>query len=121
MSINKMTKYKIRTHTLARSLMVLFVAALMAGCATKYGAATFTSVPEQVQLFDMEDGSVIGITPVKYLWRSNETNRKYMNIRMYKDGYKDTVKSFWLNLDHSSETNALDNPQHVQFELQQPD
>lgn len=106
---------------LTRPVFILFVALLMAGCATKYGAAEFTSVPDNVQLFDMEDGSVIGVTPVKYLWRSTETNRKYMNIRMYKAGYKDTVKSFWLNLDHMTESGAIKNPQHVQFELQEPD
>lgn len=104
-----------RNNVKLLSAGVLLIA--MTGCATKYGAAEFRSEPDGVQVFDMEDGSVIGVTPVRYLWRSKETNRKFMNVRMQKDGYRDVVKSFWLNLDHGSKGDAIKNPQAVQFTL----
>ncbi|MGI9317034.1 MAG: hypothetical protein ACR2QW_06860 [bacterium] len=89
----------------------------MSGCVSNYGAATFNSSPEGVQVFDMEDGSIIGQTPVQFLWRSSDVKRKYMNVRMHKEGYQDAVKSFWLSLDYKSEKDARKNPQLVQFEL----
>lgn len=109
-----------RTDSL-RQILKLITAGLlliaMTGCATRYGAAMFRSEPDGVEVFDMEDGSVIGVTPVLYRWRSKDANRKFMNVRMQKDGYRDTVKSFWLNLDHRSEEDAIKSPQSVQFTL----
>jgi hypothetical protein len=107
------------THLPKRvSLLLLCLSlVLLGGCVSNYGAASFDSTPDGVQVFDMEDGSVIGVTPVQFLWRSNNIKRKYMNVRMYKEGYQDAVKSFWLSLDYKSETDARKNPQLVQFEL----
>ncbi len=65
----------------------------------------------------MGDGSAIGVTPVEYHWRSSKTRRKYMNLRLHKEGYQDAVKSFWLNLDHASTGDAFSQPQHLQFDL----
>ncbi|MGB5709151.1 MAG: hypothetical protein WBM41_20260 [Arenicellales bacterium] len=98
---------------------VVFVMLLLGlgGCVTNYGAAAFDSSPDAVQVFDMEDGSVIGVTPVQFLWRSGKVKRKYMNVRMQKEGYQDAVKSFWLSLDYKSEKDARTNPQLVQFKL----
>ena len=95
---------------------VLMIA--LTGCAsTYYGAATFKSTPDGVQVFDMEDGSVIGITPVSYVWRSDEARRKYMNMRMHKEGYQDAVKAFWLPLDFNNQQEAYGRPQLIEFEL----
>lgn len=107
------------THLPKRvSLLLLCLSLLfLGGCVSNYGAASFDSTPDGVQVFDMEDGSVIGVTPVQFLWRSNNIKRKYMNVRMHKEGYQDVVKSFWLSLDYKSETDARKNPQSVQFEL----
>lgn len=98
-------------------LLLILSLLFLGGCVSNYGAASFDSTPEGVQVFDMEDGSVIGVTPVQFLWRSNNTKRKYMNVRMHKEGYQDAIKSFWLSLDYKSETDARKNPQLVQFEL----
>jgi len=95
------------------SVCLLFVS----GCVTNYGSAAFRSEPAGVQVYDLEDGSVIGVTPVDFLWKSDKTKRKYMNVRMHKVGYTDVVKSFWLSLNHSSAADASSNPQLVQFEL----
>jgi len=94
---------------------------ILTGCATyggtNYGVTMIKSIPEGVHVLDMEDGSVIGITPVKYLWHSKDTSRKFMNVRLHKEGYKDAIKSFWLSLEHGSKKAAFANPQLVEFEL----
>ena len=105
------------TNSLYKQIALGMMLIAVGGCVTNYGAASFSSTPDGVQVYDMEDGSVIGVTPVQFLWRSNSVNRKYMNVRMHKDGYQDAVKSFWLSLDYKSEKDARTNPQLVQFEL----
>lgn len=102
-----------------KPLLLLLSLTAVAGCATNYGSVVFRSEPDGVQVYDLEDGSVIGVTPVRYLWRSRDAKRKYMNVRMFKEGYRDAVKAFWLSLDYSSEADAVKNPQLVQFELEQ--
>ncbi len=102
---------------ISRVLAFAAIAAVTSGCVTNYGVAAFRSVPDGVQVFDMEDGSVIGVTPVNFKWKSGKVKRKYMNVRMHKDGYEDAVKSFWLSLGYRSPDNADKNPQLVQFEL----
>ena len=104
-------------YSLYKSIALGMMLIAVSGCVTNYGAASFSSTPDGVQVYDMEDGSVIGVTPVQFLWRSNNVNRKYMNVRMHKEGYQDAVKSFWLSLDYKSEGDARSNPQLVQFEL----
>ena len=102
---------------LIAALSVILV--LLSGCTTYYGAATFKSTPDGVSVYDMEDGSVIGVTPVNHVWRSTDARRKYMNVRLHKSGYRDVVKSFWLALDYNSADDAARNPQPVHFELTQ--
>lgn len=102
---------------LLKSAVYVMLLLGLAGCVSNYGAASFDSTPDAVQVFDMEDGSIIGVTPVQFLWRSGKVKRKYMNVRMQKEGYQDAVKSFWLSLDYKSEKDARKNPQLVQFKL----
>ncbi len=107
-------------HPLYRAARFVAVPALLilaSGCTTYYGSATFQSDPPGVSVHDLEDGTVIGVTPVKYVWRSKDSRRKYMNIRLHKDGYVDAVKSFWLALDYNSAEDAAQNPQQVTFDL----
>jgi hypothetical protein len=110
---------KLLFDRLMRLVPVLFAAILLSSCATHYGAVAFVSEPEGVSVTDLEDGSVIGVTPVKYVWRSKDAKRKYMNVQLHKDGYRDAVKSFWLALDYGNADDAAANPQSVQFELNQ--
>ena len=50
-------------------------------------------------------------------WRSRDAKRKYMNVQLHKDGYRDVVKSFWLALDYDNADDAAANPQSVQFDI----
>ena len=78
-----------------------------------------TSNPPGMEVIDMEDGTLIGVTPVKHLWRSSDARRKYMNIRLQRAGQDDIIRSFWLNLDYSSSRGALANPQNVEIDVSQ--
>lgn len=91
----------------------------LGGCSSHYGAVNIQSEPSGVQVYDMEDGYYIGITPVMHVWKSSDGPRKFMNIRMHKEGYEDFVSTFWLNLNHSSSSQASANPQPVSVELKQ--
>lgn len=106
---------RFRAHLRLGAALVAMI--LVASCTTHYGAVVFTSEPEGVSLTDLEDGSVIGVTPVKYVWRSRDSQRKYMNVQLHKDGFRDAVKSFWLALDYGSAKDAAANPQSVQLDL----
>ena len=101
----------------AKRIVVPAFLVLLSGCSSYYGAVSFKSTPEGVSVYDMEDGSVIGVTPVDYVWRSEEARRKYMHVRLHKPGYRDSVKAFWLALDYNSASDAEANPQPVHFEL----
>ena len=101
----------------AKLFLIPVVVLLLAGCTSYYGAASFKSTPDGVSIYDMEDGSVIGVTPVDHVWRSDDARRKYMHVRLHKPGYRDSVKAFWLALDYNSADDAARNAQPVHFEL----
>ena len=117
---SKLISEKCKIKPLGRYIRILsfvLLTPIISGCLSNYGVAAFRSVPDGVQVFDMDDGSVIGVTPVNFKWKSGTVKRKYMNVRMHKDGYQDAVKSFWLNLGTRTAKSADKNPQLVQFEL----
>ena len=117
---SKLISEKCKIKPLGRYIRILsfvLLTPIISGCLSNYGVAAFRSVPDGVRVFDMDDGSVIGVTPVNFKWKSGTVKRKYMNVRMHKDGYQDAVKSFWLNLGSRTAKSADKNPQLVQFEL----
>ena len=98
-------------------ISAIVLTAFISGCTTYYGAAMIETNPNGAQVFDMEDGSFVGISSVNHAWRSSDTRKKFMNVRLQKEGYQDTFSSFWLNLDYASPKSARQNPQFVKFEL----
>ena len=102
----------------ARGLAAAFAAVFISACTTHYGAAYIESTPPGAQVYDMEDGFYIGITPVKHVWKSDDATRKFMNLRLQKEGYKPELSTFWLNLDFGTAKGASAAAQQVQFELE---
>ena len=94
-----------------------FMTAALAGCTTYYGAASIHSDPPGARVFDMEDGYYIGVTPLTHVWRSGDAPRKFMNIRLHKEGYSDELSTFWLNLDYSNSDRAWNSPQILDIKL----
>ena len=105
------------TRKVGRLGAIALLAVFSVGCTTHYGSAAITSTPSGAQVYDMDDGFYVGVTPVKHAWRSKDTQRKFMNIRLQKDGYKDEFSSFWLNMDHMTRKGAMGDPLPVHFEL----
>lgn len=90
---------------------------LLAGCA-HHGAAHITSAPSGAEVVNLDDGTVLGVTPVTVWWKESSSNRKYMSVRFKMDGYRDKVSSFWLSMRHGSRESAMKDPQLVEVSLQ---
>jgi hypothetical protein len=95
------------------ALMVLLVSA----CA-RHGAALIVSEPPGAEVWDMSDDTLFGVTPVKAWWKEHGERRKFVNIRLQKDGYRDKTTSFWVNLEHGARKNALKNAPPVEVILE---
>ncbi len=106
---------------LSKKLMAPFVLVMLglfiSGCTTYYGAAVIKTIPDGAQVYDMDDGSYIGVSTTRHVWLSRNTQRKFMNVRLHKEGYEDSISSFWLNLDYATSKGAAGSPQFVQFDL----
>lgn len=93
-----------------------FALALVSGC-SHYGAAQINSVPAGAEVLNIDDGTVLGVTPTKVWWKDDNSNRQYISVRLKKDGYYDKVASFWLSMRHSSQQEALNNVQNVEVNM----
>lgn len=94
-------------------LIILFLSA----CA-HHGAAVIDSRPSGAEVVDVKTGALLGVTPVKVRWRDDSLARKFVNIRVHKEGYRDKTNSFWIDLRHDSRKSALENPQSVDMILE---
>lgn len=102
-----------------RWLTVAAAVALATGCASHYGAAHIRSVPAGAEVVSLEDDTVLGLTPVKVWWKDTAEDRKFINVRFTKEGYRDKTSAFWVNMRHRSKGAALNEPQQVNVELEQ--
>ncbi len=105
---------------IARQFTVVACVALLVGCAN-HGAALIHTQPEGAEVVNLEDDTVLGVTPVKVWWREGAQKRKFVNILVHKDGYRDKTSSFWVTLRHGSKDSALDEPQFVEIQLDKSD
>ena len=100
---------------LSLALFALFTLAL-AGCA-QHGAAMIRSQPSGAEVVDLDNDTLMGVTPVKVWWKESGAKRKFVNIRLQKEGYRDKTTSFWVSLRHASRSSAVGNPQSVEVTL----
>ena len=92
---------------------------LLTGCVgNKYGSAYIVSNPPGAEVINLDDGTILGVTPLKQVWR-DEGKRKFVNIQLDKAGYKDKATSFWLTLKHRTRRSAVNDPQFVEIILDQ--
>lgn len=97
--------------------MVLAFGVLAGGCVTHHGAANIVSIPEGAEVINVDDDTVLGVTPVKVWWREGKEERRRINVRLHKSGYRDKVTSFFVTFRHGSKNSALDEPQFVRIVL----
>lgn len=94
-------------------LIILFLSA----CA-HHGAAAIKSRPSGAEVVDVKTGVLLGVTPFRHWWRDDASSRKFVNIRVQKEGYHDKTNSFWIDLRHDSRKSALENAQPVDMILE---
>ena len=96
--------------------LVLLLCVLLSACA-HHGAAEIRSQPSGAEVVDVKTGVLLGVTPVKVWWQDDSASRKFVNIRVQKEGYRDKTNSFWVTLRHDSRSSALEDPQSVEMVL----
>ncbi|MFT5110978.1 MAG: hypothetical protein ACI8P9_000289 [Parasphingorhabdus sp.] len=99
------------------TLFVVTVLMVLAGCANHHGAAFIKTNPPGAEVVNMEDDTVLGVSPVKVWWREGKEERKFINVRVQKIGYRDKTASFWVSLRHGNKEAALLEPQFVEIKL----
>ena len=101
----------------ARLYALAAVTVLFLGGCSYHGAAYINSEPAGAEVVNIDDDTVLGITPVKVWWREKNNEKKRINVRLQKEGFRDKVTSFWVTLRHPSKDSALDEPQFVEVQL----
>ncbi len=104
-----------RFQTLSLALFAILSLTLV-GCA-HHGAAMIESQPTGAEVVDLDNDTLVGVTPVKVWWKESGNERKFVNIRLQKEGYRDKTTSFWVTLRHGSRDSAVNNPQSVEVTL----
>lgn len=97
------------------SILLIFVSA----CASHYGAARIVSVPAGAEVVNLDDGTVLGVTPTTVWWKDGSSNRQHIAVRFKKEGYYEKVSSFWLSMRHKSVENAKRDLTLVEVNLDQ--
>jgi hypothetical protein len=95
------------------TILVLLLGLFLTACAQHNGAVVIRTLPEGAEVVDLKSGVVMGVTPLKYWWRDDDSTREFVNIRAHKEGYHDKTNSFWVDLRHKSREEALENAQPV--------
>ena len=104
-----------------RIVCSILVFSLLTGCVgNKYGSAYIVSNPPGAEVINMDDGTILGVTPLKQVWRDSG-KRKFVNIQLDKEGYRDKATSFWLTLKHRTRRSAVNDPQFVEVILDSVD
>lgn len=101
-----------------KTLLTALVCLSLTACASHYGAARIVSDPPGAEVINLDDGTVIGVTPLTYWWKDGSANRQHIPVRLKKAGYYEKVASFWLSMRHSSQGAATQNPDLVEIALQ---
>ena len=99
-----------------RVLLLPVLLLAVTGCSS-YGAAKIQSTPSGAEVVNLEDDSLLGTTPVIVHWKNDREESKLITVRFHKTGFDDKVTAFWVNMRHSSKTNAVKEPQEVKVEL----
>ena len=109
---------KLSSKSVPSIISIFAICLTLSACGAHYGAAKFVSDPPGAEVINLDDGTVIGITPVTMFWKDSNGSRQHPAIRLKKDGYYEKVSSFWLSMRHSSQEEAVENAQLVEVKMQ---
>ena len=89
----------------------------LSACGAHHGAARITSQPSGAQIVNIDNGKIMGTTPMTLNFTNSNSERLHLPVKLVKEGYYDKVESFWLSMRHSSQKKARQNPKVVKIEL----
>ena len=98
--------------------LIVSVLTILSGCA-HYGAAQIVSMPSGAEVINLDDGTLLGVTPATAWWKDSGASRKNITVRFKKPGYKDKVTQFWLSMRHTSQVKALAEPQLIEVNIEE--
>jgi hypothetical protein len=101
------------------TILMLLLSLFLTACAQHNGAVVIRTQPEGAEIVDVKSGVSLGVTPLTYWWRDDDSTQKFVNIRAQKEGYRDKTNSFWVDLRHKSRDEALENAQPVDMIMDQ--
>ena len=84
-------------RSVSKLILGLGVLVALSGCASYYGAAKITSVPNGAEVINLKDGTILGVTPTTVWWQAGNSDRQHISLRIKLDGYYDKVAPFWLD------------------------
>lgn len=102
------------------NLALLGAAAIMGGCVAAtapYGSASIVSEPAGAKVVNLEDGTAVGTTPMKYTLETEDGKAEYIQLLLSAPGYADQTTSFWINPRYGSAAKAEENPQAIKVNL----
>ena len=102
-----MTK-RYRFSALCYQLFVVVSIFLISACGQQqYGAVKFTSKPPGAEVINLKDDTVLGITPVRVLWKGKAGTSEKVVVQFNKPGYYEKIFSIWVNKRHDDESSAV--------------
>jgi len=90
---------------------------LVSACGTHHGAARIVSIPTGAKVVNIDDGSIVGTTPLVLNFKNSNSERLHLPVKLVKEGYYDKVGSFWLSMRHASQKDAENEPEIVEIQL----
>ncbi len=93
----------------------LLLCATLSACGAHYGAARFVSEPPGAEVINLDDGTVIGTTPITHYWKDGSGTRQHIPVRLKLNGHYEKVSSFWLSMRHKTQRDAVENAQLVEI------
>ena len=72
----------------------LFCGCLLVGCAGSGANVHLKSIPSEVEVVDLGDNTLLGMTPIDRSWGGEEDEPKLITVRFQKIGYRDRIETF---------------------------
>ena len=82
---------KINCSGLALSILCVF---LLIGCSGSISNVHLKSIPPEVEVVDLGDNTLLGMTPIDRSWGGEEDEPKLITVRFQKIGYRDRIETF---------------------------
>lgn len=75
-------------------LILLLFSCLSLSCRSTGGNVHLRSIPPEVEVVDLEDNTLLGITPCDSSWGGTGKKPKLITVRFQKPGYRDRIMTF---------------------------